>query len=217
MAETPATVYKHDFWLGENMKYAEPHHRMLKVSRLVNQLAEGKEYRLLDVGCGPATLAKLLEPNIRYYGIDIALQEHSQNLSECDILQEPIESEHAPFDLVVAQGVFEYFADRQKQKFAEIADLLTVGGRFIVSYVNFGHRRPYRYWLYSNVQPIEQFRDSLSEYFVVEKQFPTAHNVNGSEPTRWYVRRPNLYFNLNVPFITRRLGVEYLFVCRRNS
>jgi SAM-dependent methyltransferase len=217
MAETPGTVHKHDFWLDENMKYAEPHHRMLKVSRLVNQLSGGKEYRLLDVGCGPATLATLLEPNIRYYGIDIALQEHSPNLSECDILQERIESEHAPFDLVVAQGVFEYLADRQGQKFAEIADLLSTGGRFIVSYVNFGHRQPYRYWLYSNVQPIEQFRDALSEYFVVEKQFPTAHNWTGSEPTRWYVRRPNMHINLNVPFLTRRLGVEYLFVCRRTS
>jgi glycosyltransferase involved in cell wall biosynthesis/SAM-dependent methyltransferase len=214
MAESPEAVHRQDFWRNENMKYAEPHHRMLKVSRIVNELAEGGEKRLLDIGCGPATLATLLEPNIRYYGMDVALQKRSPNLSECDILEERITSEHAPFDLVVAQGIFEYLADRQEQKLAEIADLLSTGGRFIVSYVNFGHRRPYRYWLYTNVQPIEQFRDSLSEYFVVEKQFPTAHNWSGSEPTRWYVRRPNMHVNLNVPFLTKKLSVEYIFVCR---
>jgi SAM-dependent methyltransferase len=217
MPESPEVANRREFWLDENRKYAKPHHRMLKVSRIVNQLAAGREYRLLDVGCGPATLERLLQPNVRYYGVDIALQEPSPNLSECDFLQEQIRSEHAPFDLVVAQGVFEYMADRQEPKLAEIADLLSSGGRFIVSYVNFGHRRPYRYWLYSNVQTIEQFQKSLSEYFVIEKQIPTAHNWNGSEPTRWYVRRPNMYLNLNVPLVTRKLAVEYLFVCRRTS
>ena len=46
---------------------------MLKVARLLNRVAAGKHWRLLDVGCGPATLGLLLAPNVQYYGIDIAI------------------------------------------------------------------------------------------------------------------------------------------------
>ena len=38
----PGAVYKRDFWADENTKYTRPHHRMLKVARLVNRLAAGK-------------------------------------------------------------------------------------------------------------------------------------------------------------------------------
>jgi cyclopropane fatty-acyl-phospholipid synthase-like methyltransferase len=212
--ESPGAVYKRDFWADENTKYTRPHLRMLKVARLVNHLAAGKDCRLLDVGCGPATLGLLLEPNIRYYGIDIAIQQPASNLKECDILQEPIRSDEAPFDLIVAQGLFEYLADSQSQKFAEIAKLLSPNGKFIVSYVNFDHRQPDHYWPYNCIQPSAQFRTSLAEHFVIEKQLPTSHNWRHWEPGKWFVRAPNMYLNLNVPFLTRRLAVQYLWVCR---
>jgi cyclopropane fatty-acyl-phospholipid synthase-like methyltransferase len=217
MTKSQGTVYKRDFWADENTKYARPHYRMLKVARVVNRLAAGKSCRLLDLGCGPATLGLLLAPNIRYFGIDIAIQEPSPNLKECDILQEPISSEEAPFDLIVAQGLFEYLAESHSRKFAEIADLLTPDGKFIVSYVNFDHRRPTYYWPYSSVQSSAQFRNSLAEHFVIERKFPSAHNWNHSEPSRWYVRVPNMYVNRNIPFITSRLGVEYIYICRRRA
>ena len=41
MATPPGAVYKRDFWADENPKYTRPHHRMLKVARLVNRLAAG--------------------------------------------------------------------------------------------------------------------------------------------------------------------------------
>jgi cyclopropane fatty-acyl-phospholipid synthase-like methyltransferase len=214
MTNAPRAVYKRDFWADENTKYARPHHRMQKVARLVNRLAAGRDCRLLDVGCGPATLGRLLAPNIDYYGIDIAIQEPSPNLKECDVLQEPISSEAAPFDLVVAQGLFEYLADRRSRKFAEISDLLTPDGTFIVSYVNFDHRSPNYYWPYSCIQPPAQFRDSLAEHFTVEKQIPTSHNWNHSEPERWFVRVPNMHLNVNIPVLTNWLGVEYIYICR---
>ena len=217
MTKSQGTVYKRDFWADENTKYARPHYRMLKVARVVNRLAAGKSCRLLDVGCGPATLGLLLAPNIGYFGIDIAIQEPSPNLKECDILQEPITSEEAPFDLILAQGLFEYLAESHSRKFAEIADLLTPDGKFIVSYVNFDHRRPTYYWPYSSVQSAAQFRNSLAEHFVIERKFPSAHNWNHSEPSRWYVRVPNMYVNRNIPFITKRLGVEYIYICRRRA
>jgi cyclopropane fatty-acyl-phospholipid synthase-like methyltransferase len=215
MPESPQVVYSRDFWAEENTKYLRPHLRMRKVARLVNHLAAGREVRLLDVGCGPATLERLLAPNIRYYGIDIAIREPAPNLKQSDILQEPISSSAAPFDLIVAEGLFEYLADQQSRKFAEIASLLTLSGKFVASYVNFGHRQPNYYWPYSNIQSPEAFRGGLAAHFVVERQFPTAHNWNHSEPGRWYVRGANMYFNLRIPFFTRRLGVEYLYVCRR--
>jgi SAM-dependent methyltransferase len=217
MSKSEGTVYKRDFWVDENPKYTQPHHRMLKVARVVNRLAGGRECRLLDVGCGPATLQWLLESNIRYFGIDIAIQEQAPNLKESDILQEPISFEESCFDFVVAQGLFEYLADNQAQKFAEIADLLAPDGKFIVSYVNFDHRRPTYYWPYSSVQTPAQFRESLSERFVVEKRFPTSHNWNHSEPRRWIVRVPSMHVNRNIPLLTTWLGVEYLYICRRRA
>ena len=217
MRTSPGAVYKRDFWVEENTKYSRPHHRMLKVARLVNGMTAGKNCRLLDVGCGPATLGLLLGPNVQYYGVDIAIQEPSPNLTECDILQQPITSENAPFDLIVAQGLFEYLADNHSRKFGEIADLLAPDGKFIASYVNFDHRRPNHYWPYSSIQPAAQFRDSLSEHFIIEKQFPTSHNWKHHDPERWCFRVPNMYVNLNIPFVTRRLGVQYLFVCRRRA
>ena len=74
MSRRHGSVYKRDFWSHENLKYAQPHYRMRKVARVVNRLADGKASGCLDVGCGPATLRQLLDPNIAYYGVDIAIQ-----------------------------------------------------------------------------------------------------------------------------------------------
>ena len=177
-------------------------------------MAAGREVSLLDVGCGPATLERLLAPNIRYYGIDIAIQEPAPNLKQSDILQEPISSDAAPFDLIVAEGLFEYLADQQSRKFAEIADLLTPSGQI------HRHLRELRSPSAELLLALQQhpvvggFRAALAEHFVVERQLPTAHNWNHSEPGRWYVRGSNMYVNVRIPFFTRWLGVEYLYVCR---
>ncbi len=84
------TLYKKDFWSEENLKYSRPHFRMEKVARLINRLAGAQERTLLDVGCGPATLMSLLKPNIRYHGVDIAIQKPAPNLIEADFLETPI-------------------------------------------------------------------------------------------------------------------------------
>ena len=49
--------YKRDFWVDENLRYAEPHFGMRKVAREVRRIARGRECDLLDVGCGPGTLS----------------------------------------------------------------------------------------------------------------------------------------------------------------
>ena len=210
--------YKNDFWSEENLKYAQPHHRLKKSARIINRIAQGEEQTLLDVGCGPATLMRLLNPNIQYYGIDIAIHESAPNLIEYDFLEAPIRFGDKKFDMIVAQGVFEYVGDFQSQKFEEIASLLKDDGVFILSYVNFGHRNKDVYWPYSNVRSFDDFRRSLARYFNIDKFFPTAHNWKHSEPNRKLVRAVNMYINANIPVISRVLAVEYFFICSsRNS
>jgi trans-aconitate methyltransferase len=214
MSMSSRPVFKRDFWSQENLKYERPHYRMRKVATLVNRLADEKACRLLDVGCGPASLRLLLDPSIAYHGIDIAIQEPSPGLVECDLLREPISSDEAPFDLIVAQGFFEYMAEAQSQKFAEIAELLAPDGRFVATYVNFDHRHPTYYTPYSNIQAAAEFRESLAEHFAIERRLPTAHNWNHSEPGKLLVRAPNMYINVKLPLLTSRLAVEYIYVCR---
>lgn len=206
--------YKKDFWGQENLKFSQPHFRLEKAARLISKLARGRECDLLDLGCGPAALAPLVAPNVHYYGIDIAIQEPAPNLLEADLLASPIRFGDRRFDLVLAQGVFEYLGDHQAEKFAEIAQLLKDrGATFVVSYVNFGHRDREIYWPYSNIQAIGDFRASLAEHFTIRRQFATSHNWHHHEPAKEPVRTLNLHLNLNVPVISPKLAVEYFFLC----
>ena len=82
----------------------------------------------------------LLRSNIQYYGIDIAIHDPAPNLIEANLVNTPIRFDGKRFDIVIAQGFFEYMGTFQDQKFAEISQLLNDGGIFIVSYKNFGRR-----------------------------------------------------------------------------
>jgi SAM-dependent methyltransferase len=170
-ADGSVQYYKRDFWSRENLKYAKPHYRLEKASRIINRIARGRECTLFDVGCGPAALRPLLAPNIRYFGADIAIQEPEPYLLEADFIEGPIQFGGRKFDIVLAQGFFEYVGEHQSQKFAEIAALIKRGGIFITTYVNFGHRDRQVYWPYSNVQPFADFRASLSARFDVQRFF----------------------------------------------
>jgi SAM-dependent methyltransferase len=208
-----STLHKRNFWSQENLKYSQPHYRLEKSAQIINRLARGRRYTLLDVGCGPAALMSVLRPNIAYYGIDIAIHEPGPNFIEADFLETPIRFGDKRFDIVIAQGVFEYVGSLQAQKFAEIAQILNDTGVFIVSYVNFGHRAANIYFPYSNVQPLEDFRQSLAQHFEIRRFFPTSHNWNHSEPGRKLVKTGNMHINVNVPVISRVLAVEYFFIC----
>ena len=212
------TLYKKDFWSKENLKYSRPHYRLEKSARIINRLARAKELiMLLDVGCGPAALMPLLRSNIQYYGIDIAIHDPAPNLIEADFLKTPIRFDDKRFDIVIAQGVFEYVGTFQAQKFAEISHLFNDGGIFIVSYVNFGHRDRSIYWPFSNVQALNDFRQSLTQYFVIKRYFPTSHNWQRSEPNRKFIKAANMHINMNVPFISPVLAVQYFFICSKLS
>ena len=215
--EYKADHYKKDFWSKENLKFVSPHFRLEKAARIANRIAQGKECDLLDVGCGPATLGRLLSSNINYFGIDIAIPSPAPNLIEMDILEKPIGFEGRQFDIIMAQGVFEYLGRFQSQKLAEISGILRHNGKFVVSYVNFGHRNRELIEPYSNVQPLHDFRDSLAQYFTIERLFPASHNWHHGQPNRWFMKASQKHLALNIPFISPLLAVEYFFICSHRS
>ena len=208
-----ARVYKREFWAGESPKFSVPHYRLNKSARLINAIAGSEARTLLDIGCGPATLRRLLRPNIRYHGIDIAVPNPAPYLLETDLLEQPVAFCGRRFDIVVALGVFEYLGDVQDQKFAEIAALLNDGGTFLVSYTNFGHRRSQVYSAVSNVQPIECFQRGLQAHFEVVRVMPASHNWSHSQPRRMSSRAINWVMAGNIPVVSPLLAVEYFFVC----
>jgi cyclopropane fatty-acyl-phospholipid synthase-like methyltransferase len=215
--ERKAQYYKKEFWSKESLKFARPHFRLEKASRIANKIAQGKECDLLDVGCGPATLSRLLDSNINYYGIDIAIPGPAPNLLEMDILEKPIGFEGRGFDIIMAQGVFEYVGRFQSQKLAEISGILRDNGKFVVSYVNFDHRNREIIEPYNNTQPLRDFQDSLAQHFTIERIFPASHNWHHGQPNRWFMKASQKHLNLNIPLISPSLAVEYFFICSHHG
>jgi SAM-dependent methyltransferase len=213
--EGVAEHYKRDFWIRENQKHVPAHYRLQKSARIINAISGREQRDLLDVGCGPATLMRLLRPNIHYYGIDIAIHDQIPNLIEADILEKPIRCDGRQFDIVAALGVFEYMSDRQEQKFSEIAQLLNEHGRFVLTYTNFGHRDKHVFEAFSNVQSHNDFRRSLARHFTIEKCYPTSYNWHGGQPVRALLKSANMRVKANVPLVGPKLAVEYFFICSR--
>jgi SAM-dependent methyltransferase len=208
-----ARYYKRDYWNSESAKFDRPWYRVQKSAQLISKLARGRERTLLDIGCGPAALMCLLPPEIDYYGIDIAIQNPGPNFLEADLLESPIAFGDKRFDIVIAQGFFEYMANAQQRKLAEIAQLLHPDGTFIVTYTNFGHHRKQIFSAFSNVQPLGDFRRDLERHFTVERSFPASHNWKHSQPDRKLVQAVNMRVNASIPLISPMLAVDYFFIC----
>src|SRR5438105_1452755 len=213
MRQVTSEYHKRDLWIKENLNYVEPHFRLEKAARIVNRLAHGRECDLLDVGCGPATLMRLLDSNVRYHGIDIAIHNPAPYLLQKDFLESPIGFGDKKFDIILAQGVFEYVGAFQAQKFSEIQGLLNKGGTFIASYVNFNHMDRYLYSLYNNIQSFDEFDKSLATFFRVDRYFPTSHHWHHWEPTRKSLKKLHMHINMNIPLISPLLAIEYFFIC----
>lgn len=208
-----AANYKKEFWDTANLSFGEPWYRLQKAAGIVGRLAGQRQCTLLDVGCGPGTLMRLLPSNVEYFGIDIAIHTTAPNFLEADIARLPIAFNGKRFDLVTALGLFEYVDDSQSRKFAEIADLLEPGGKFVVTYTNFGHRKKRIYEAFSNIQPLDTFRQDLQRYFTIERSFPASHNWKHSQPSRSLIKAVNMHVNANIPVLSRILAVDYFFIC----
>lgn len=210
-----AKYRKREFWIEENQKHIPAHYRLQKLARIITKIAGGRKTDLLDVGCGPATLMKLLPDNISYYGIDIAIHNAASNLLEADIVETPIRFDNKKFQIVVAQGLFEYLGDAQSSKFADVAGILDGGGVFLVTFTNFGHRNAQAYEVFNNIQSVQDFRRSLAAHFRVARSFPISHTWRGGQPTRALVKSANMHMHVNIPHVSPRLAVEYGFLCSR--
>jgi cyclopropane fatty-acyl-phospholipid synthase-like methyltransferase len=158
-------------------------------------------------------LAGLLNNNIDYYGIDIAIHNPAPNLLQTDFLATPIQFGEKQFDFVVAQGVFEYIGRFQAEKFTEIKHLLKKQGTFIVSYVNFDHLHRRVYEPYSNVQSFKEFRKSLARVFHIDRCFPTSYHWYHREPNRKVMKAIQMRVNVRIPVLSRLFAVEYFFIC----
>lgn len=210
---TEPLYYKHDFWVQENLKYVEPHFRLEKSCHLLNRIADGRACDLLDVGCGPATLRHLLDENIAYHGIDIAIHDAAPYLIQTDFIQNPIAFQGKRFDIVMAQGVFEYAGALQSKKFAEIRDVLKATGTFVLSYVNFDHLNIQRYHIYNNMQPFDAFKKSLEQSFTIQRIIPTSHHWHHREPHRRIMKDLQMHMNWKIPVISSLFAIEYFFIC----
>ena len=203
------------FWLEENLRYFEPYFRLEKCARIVTALSRGRNCNLLDVGCGPGSLARLLEKNINYHGIDIAIHAPAPNLLEMNLAQNQIGFGNKSFDLVVAAGVFEYMGGLQNKKFSEIRSIMNKDGFFVLTFTNFDHLNDklIDHSIYNNIQSIKDFRRALELYFHVQKWFPSSHNWHCSEPRRQFLKKIQLPFEKSIPVFSRMLAVNYFFIC----
>lgn len=202
-----------DYWAVQNRQYTEPSFRLFKCARILHELADGRECSLLDVGCGPGALRELLNPNTKYQGIDIALQEPASFMREVDFAKYPISYDGQRFDFIVALGVLEYMGTLQNKKFQEIKSILNPDGKFIMTYINFAHLRRKVWPNYNNVQPITAMADSLRQVFKIERCFPASHHWRPKQPGQYSFRKLQMQVNFNIPVISPLLAVEYFFVC----
>ena len=214
--KTQTDVFRgRDFWIEENRRYSQPHFRLEKCARIVNALSRGKECDLLDVGCGPATLVRLLRKNVNYHGIDIAIHAPAPNLIEADFIENQIGFKGKSFDIIIAAGLFEYLGDLQDCKLLEIAHILKPHGTFIASYTNFDHIHAFRYPPYNNIMSLEDFKNSLGSVFRIERYFPVSHNWMASDPRRKWLKEVQMPLNLNIPVLSRWFGVGFFFICSK--
>jgi SAM-dependent methyltransferase len=207
---------KQDLAGAGDVKQATPPFRTRKVARVIRRVVADRRLPrvdLLDVGCGPGTLAALLPDGVRYHGVDIAITSPAPNLAQLDIVEDPLSFGGKTFGIVVAQGLFEYLGDAQSRKLAEIAALLAEDGTFICTYRNFAHRGKRVYWPYGDVRQPRDFRRDLERRFRIEKAFPTAYNFNPRHPNWAPLRLSQERCQLNIPVIGRLLAVDYCYVC----
>lgn len=217
MTESVETYRGRDYWIEEGKLYAEPSFRLRKCAKVVNELAGDRSCTLLDVGCGPAALRPLLNRNVTYYGMDIAIHQPAGYLRELDFSQNRIDFDGMRFDFITAMGFFEYMGQHQNQKFAEIRDILSDDGQFIMTYINFGHYRRQVWPNYNNVQSIAEMTCSLEQFFHVERRFPASHHWRQKQPGKNSLPGLQMHLNFNIPIFSKMFAVEYMFICSKRK
>lgn len=208
--------FKKDYWKKENLLYTSAHYRLQRVAQVINCISSKTEQKdLLDVGCGPATLATLLNSNIHYHGIDIALQKSGLQFLEKDIIGEAIDFKNKKFDFVIASGLLEYLGNNQVQKFEEIFNSLKNNGYFITTFSNLDHIQQPRYPSWNNYQTIDSLLHDFRLFFRVEKYYPGSHNIAFKEPSNKLIKKIQSCLCYEIPYFSKRFAVHYIFICKK--
>ncbi|RKX92287.1 MAG: hypothetical protein DRP84_10250 [Spirochaetes bacterium] len=99
----------------------EKHYRFREVSKHVTK----KNARLLDVGCGDATLPLYLDDTIKYFGIDV--NPKSNQAKKIDITKDKFPFKSDFFDYVVCTEVLEHI-DNHQNCLSEVRRVLKPNG-----------------------------------------------------------------------------------------
>ena len=102
---------------------------------------------------------------------------------------------------------------RHCSKFLEIRKILKDDGKFILSYINFGHFRGKVWPNYNNVQSIAEMKRALSKYYRVDSCFPASHHWRQKQPGKRALRPLQMHVNFNIPVVSPMMAVEYFFIC----
>lgn len=215
MPQAAENFRDHDYWIEENKLYIEPSFRLKKCARVIGELAAGRQCTLLDVGCGPAALRPLLPSNVTYHGMDIAIHENVPWLRERNVADDTIAWDDKKFDFVVAMGFFEYMGHQQQKKFEEIRNILKDDGRFMMSYINFGHANHKVWPNYNNVKSKAEMKKGVEQVFQVDKVFPASHNWRPKQPGKRHLTGLQMHVNFTIPVISPMLAVENFFLCSK--
>lgn len=205
------------YWNVRGPEFDTVHPRLQLIGRLIGELPGVRT--MLDVGCGPAAMRRVVPPGIEYFGIDIASDviaglddpAHFQvvNLDTVDGC-----FDDRRFDLVVCSGVFEYINDRER--FMRLLRRKAApGGHLILSFTNHQHLKDGLRWLHGrytgyrdphvNFMLVPAVRRLLADsgWTVLRYRSITKHGVEHPLLARF------TRFPMNV------LNRQYIFVCRR--
>jgi SAM-dependent methyltransferase len=195
------------------------HPRLMMIGRFVDRLASSGS-KLLDVGCGPAALKKLLPDDIDYFGVDIsdglvAAHGDPSHFTVADLNTEPACFGGAQFDIVVCSGIFEYI--EHVEPFGSfLARKVAPDGHLVLSYTNRQHylalanrmrgTRPTHADPHRNFMSIPQALSFLSRHGFEVAQYATL-TTTGGQP-RLLARA--VWFPLNA------FNRQYVFLAARS-
>jgi SAM-dependent methyltransferase len=131
---------KRNYWLEETKKFTWKHARILLIAEEINHNPDIQS--VLDLGAGEALLFRLLDPRIKYRGLDIAGEKGGSNSQppvdffDFDNLAIGEDVRGIPYDCVVISGLLEYLDNWEELIEKVINEWLKPGGVCLVSFIN---------------------------------------------------------------------------------
>jgi len=207
------------YWNSRSPEFDGIHPRLQLIGELVASIPGIAT--MLDVGCGPAAVRRVIPSTIEYFGVDIAsdviaAQHDPEHFEVIDLDGDARCFGERRFDLILCSGVFEYI--QRTQPFMQFLRRKSApDGHLIFSFTNHQHHKDGLHWLLGNYSG---YKDPHVNFMLVpEVQRLLAQS--GWEVLRYRAItrsgdvHPRLgrftHFPLNV------FNRQYVFVCRRTQ